>query len=251
MNKFVVISSNDNEDYSHYIPIVTEAWNKFGWKVICLYRGQKQSIPYFTEPNILVHINELSEFRDATIVQVSRLFASCLNLDDEEYVMTSYVDMLPCSNYWNPSPNEITVYGYDLTDFTEFPICYIGMKVKTWRDVMNLKSGENIMESINDFLNNLPNAKSEVFEEWWGVDQQEITKRLSLKEVNHILRSKRGDYATGRVDRGDWSGTLNQDVLIDSHLPRPAKNEKSYNEVFELINTLNLLPDWYNTYCYE
>ena len=146
MNKFVVISSNDNEDYSHYIPIVTEAWNRFGWKVICLYRGQKEYIPYFTEPNILIHINEISEFRDATIVQVSRLFASCLNLDGEDYVMTSDVDMLPCSSYWNPSPNEITVYGYDLTDFTEFPICYIGMKVKSWREVMNLKSGENIMQ---------------------------------------------------------------------------------------------------------
>ena len=107
------------------------------------------------------------------------------------------------------------------------------------------------MQSINDFLKNLPNAKSEVFEEWWGVDQQEITKRLTLKEVNHILRSKRGDYALGRVDRGDWDGTLNQDFFIDSHLPRPAKNEKSYNQVFELINTLNLLPNWYNTYCYE
>jgi len=184
-------------------------------------------------------------------VQVSRLFASCLNLDGEDYVMTSDVDMLPCSSYWNPSPNEITVYGYDLTDFTEFPICYIGMKVKSWREIMNIKSGENIMQSINDFLKNLPNAKSEVFEEWWGVDQQEITKRLSLKEVNHILRSKRGVYALGRVDRGDWDGTWNQDVLIDSHLPRPAKNEKSYNQVFELINRLNLLPNWYNTYCYE
>jgi hypothetical protein len=251
MSKYVVISSNDNDDYFHYIPIVTEAWNRLGWSVICLYSGNKDTIPYFNEPNILIHINKISEFRDATIVQVSRLFAGCLNLDDEDFVMTSDVDMLPCSNYWQPDQNEITVYGYDLTDFSEFPICYIAMKVKLWRDVMQVEKGQNIMQSINNFLNHLPNAKSEVFEEWWGVDQQEITRKLSLKDVKHIYRSKRGIYALGRVDRGDWDGTLNQDVFIDSHLPRPAKNEKSFNQVYQLLNTLNLLPNWYNTYCYE
>jgi hypothetical protein len=55
----------------------------------------------------------------------------------------------------------------------------------------------------------------------------------------------------GRVDRGNWSATSNQSVYIDSHLPRPAKNETSINQVHELLNKLNLLPSWYKAYCYE
>jgi hypothetical protein len=107
------------------------------------------------------------------------------------------------------------------------------------------------MDKINSLLDSCPNAKSEDFYEWWGVDQQEITKRLKLRQVQHYHRGKIGDYATGRVDRGNWSATSNQSVYIDSHLPRPAKNETSINQVHELLNKLNLLPSWYKAYCYE
>lgn len=251
MNKYVVISTNDNEDYFHYLPIVTYAWNQLGWSVICFYRGNNMEFPLIQKPNQIIRINEPSIYREATIVQVSRLFGGCLNLDSEDYLMTSDVDMLPCSDYWQPNYNEISVYGYDLTGFSEFPICYIGMKVNLWREIMNVSKNDDIIERINSFLDSCPNAKSEDFYEWWGVDQQEITKRLKQRSVQHYHRGKFGDYAIGRVDRGNWIATLNQSHYIDSHLPRPAKSETSITQVHELLNKLNLLPTWYNSYSNE
>jgi hypothetical protein len=251
MNKYVIISTNDNEDYFHYLPIVTHAWNQLGWSVICFYRGNETEFPKIEKPNEIITINELSIYREATIVQISRLFGGCLNLNDDDYLLTSDVDMLPCSDYWKPNFDEISVYGYDLTDFTEFPICYIGMQAKLWREVMNVSKGDNVVEMINSLLDSCPNAKSEDFYEWWGVDQQEITKILKQRAVQHYHRGKSGDYAIGRVDRGNWIATLNQSQFVDCHLPRPAKSETSINQVQELLNNLNLLPTWYKNYCYE
>jgi hypothetical protein len=251
MNKVVVISTNDHVDYLHYLPIITHAWNQLGWKVVCFYRGAKTEIPYYESPNELVLINEPSDFREATIVQVSRLFSGCLNIDDETYVMTSDVDMLPCYDYWKPNEDEISIYGYDLTDFSEFPICYIGMKAKLWREIMGVEKGSNVMDVINSFLKELPNATSDEFEKWWGVDQQEITKRLMPKEVRHYNRMKIGDYAYGRVDRGDWNKTLTQSHYIDSHLPRPAKHQDSYDKVNDLLLRIGFKPEWYNQYTNE
>lgn len=251
MNKYVIISTNDSEDYFHYLPIVTHAWNQLGWSVVCFYRGSNMNFPLIQKPNEIILINESSNYREATIVQISRLFGGCLNLNDDDYLLTSDVDMLPCSDYWKPNFDEISVYGYDLTDFSEFPICYIGMKAKLWREVMGVSKGDNVIESINRLLDCCPNAKSEDFYEWWGVDQQEITKILKEKAVQHYHRGKLGDYAVGRVDRGNWQLTINQSQFIDCHLPRPAKSETSINQVYELLNNLNLLPTWYKNYCYE
>ena len=235
----------------HYLPIVTHAWNQLGWSVICFYRGNETEFPKIEKPNQIIQINESSIYREATIVQVSRLFGGCLNFNDDDYLLTSDVDMLPCSDYWKPNYDEISVYGYDLTDFTEFPICYIGMQAKLWREVMNVSKGDNVVEMINSLLDCCPNAKSEDFYEWWGVDQQEITKILKQRAVQHYPRGKSGDYAIGRVDRGNWIATLNQSQFVDCHLPRPAKSETSINQVQELLNNLNLLPTWYKNYCYE
>ena len=44
MNKYVVISTNDNPDYYQYVPYVIKAWNKLGWKVITFLRGDKSKL---------------------------------------------------------------------------------------------------------------------------------------------------------------------------------------------------------------
>lgn len=249
--KIVVLSTNDNPDYLHYLPIVINAWNKLGWNVLTFYRGKSQPevFKYIdTELNHIWRINEDSEYKDATIVQVVRLFASCLPLEDDDMLMTSDVDMLPCSNYWNPDINDITVYGHDLTGYTEYPICYIAMSVANWRKVMNLKMNEDIFTKLTEVLNSQDNAKSEDFYKWWGVDQQYITEQLKKYELVKVNRGNYLGYALGRVDRGDWENTLTNRTFIDSHLLRPAKDKTNIEKTKQLLIKLNLLPDWYDEY---
>ena len=250
MNKYIVISTNDNEDYLHYLPIVIDSWNRLGWLVICFYKGICKSFDYIdTSKNRIVYLNKDTNYREATLVQVSRLFAGCLDIEDDSYVMTSDVDMLPCSDYWYYNEEDITVWGYDLTDYTEYPICYIGMKASAWRKVMSLSKNENdVQQIIENFLDNCPNAKSDDFYKWWGVDQQEITKLLMQENIVIKTRGKLGDYAQGRVDRGNWNSTLEQSHYIDAHLPRPSKSHDSIEKVKHLLIKLNTKPEWYEEY---
>lgn len=216
----VILSTNDNPDYFNYLPYVQKAWNKLGWNTLTFYSGQNALTSEIeNENNKIIYLHPIDGYRIETIVQVSRLFGFkfCDGL-----VMTSDVDMMPLSNYWNPNESELTVYGYDLTGFSEFPICYISAPKEIWQQLIP-------EVSIKEFLDKYKNAVSEDFYKWWGVDQQAITERI-LKYGNYtqVNRGKDGILAYGRIDRYDWNGTKNKiGEKIDAHLPRPFNQIES------------------------
>lgn len=224
MNKYVILSSNGNPDYLNYLPYTIKAWNNLGWDTITFYRGG--SIPHITDKidtkkNLIYRINEDSKYRSETLVQVSRLFAGCII--KEGLIMTGDVDMIPCSNYWNPDPKDITCYGHDLTGRGHYPICYIAMDADKWREVMGCKYSEDVMTAMTRVLDVYPKALSDKWEEWWQVDQDIITEKL--KPLNPVTIDRGHDnvfgfLAKGRLDRYNWDATKDIDG-IDAHMPRP------------------------------
>lgn len=218
MIRYVVISTNDNPDYYQYIPYVIKAWNNLGWKVICFLRGDKKVLNNLLDgKNFFYYLDGESKYRDETLVQVSRLFgAYCFN----GLIMTADGDMMPCSDYWNPSEDEITTYGHDLTGYGHYPICYIAMNSEKWKQIMNIKTGD-LMPQIEALLDKYEQASSNYSYQWWQVDQDIITEKLKQVNVNSILRGKDGDLARGRIDRYDWNRTKQMNNAIDAHMPRP------------------------------
>jgi hypothetical protein len=228
MNKFVVVSANDNPDYYQYIPFVCKAWNNLGWKVICFLRGNEKTFePIFDNKNYFFFLEGKSKYRDETLVQVSRLFgAYCF----EGLIMTADGDMMPCSNYWQPNENEITCYGHDLTGYGHYPICYIAMNSKEWKRVMNITDGE-LMPQIESLLDKYEQASSDNWEQWWQVDQDIITEKLKKENVNSILRGRENKFglALGRIDRFNWAETINTENPIDAHMVRPFNLDAAIN----------------------
>lgn len=237
MNKYVVISSNDNPDYYQYVPFVIKAWNQLGWKVITFLRGDKKLLNKLIDgENIFYFLDGKSKYRDETLVQVSRLFGGCLI--ENGLIMTADGDMMPCSDYWKPNENEVTCYGHDLTGYGHYPICYISMSAIKWRDVMECKSGDNVLNEIESLLDKYPQAASEDWYEWWQVDQDIITEKLKKETVNSILRGgdNRFGLAKGRIDRFNWAETLNVENPIDAHMPRPFDIEAANNILIKTIH---------------
>lgn len=245
MKKTVVLSTNDNPDYLNYLPYVQEAWNKLGWDTVTfttgLMRGwtpilNMQEAINFKYPDngaqnrTLPIAPFIHQYKEATIVQVARLFAG--HVVKEGMVMTSDIDMIPMANYWHPTIDNITVYGHDLTGRTQYPICYIAMSAENWRNAIPEKS-------LAELLNKYPNAKSDDFYKWWGVDQEIITERIDLLAYPAVLRKiDRGftnGLAKGRIDRADWDRTINSpDQKIDAHMLRPFNLEQT-ERVMKLI----------------
>lgn len=202
--KYVIVSCNANSDYEFYLPLVKWAWKKLGWEVIVMW-------PFPAWP-----------YREETITQCIRLYAALLpQIKDDDLLMTSDADMIPLSDYWKPDADKITTYGHDLTGYQHVPMCYIAMTAANWKKVMNLNG------QLSDcLLNDLSNSKalSEERTEWWGVDQDIITERLSHHDRLNINRGIEPDsyLPKGRFDRAGMQ--YPKTPLIDLHAPREGWN---------------------------
>jgi len=264
INRAVVISTNPNVDYLFYLPIVTWAWNIFGWNVICVipatYSHSSIMSFVFNTANKYCNVGfipfeNIDGYRSETIAQCSRLYVSGVDMDlfgNDYYLMTSDVDMLPLSDYWNPDYDKITSWGRDLSD-KHYPICYIGARQSEWIQFMNLTHG--YQADLKRDLDLMPEAKSDNWQEWWQVDQQHVTKVLN--EQKEIIRIDRGidkntGYPIGRIDRSAWEKSLLQKERIDCHLLRPGYTTENFEKIIALIKE-NFNPpqeemDWITEY---
>jgi len=245
MRKTVVVSSNNNPDYLFYLPYVEKAWAVFGWDLCVMVTSDVEvnSLKVNRKETLICKLPKINELRTETISQAGRLYAANY-LPSDSLIMTSDMDLIPLSDYWNPKENEVTVYGYDLTDRTEYPISYICMNHSNWIEYMGL-SGHTKEDMLFDASNN-KNAFSDNWEQWWGYDQQLITKKLPKKDITFIDRERiniaGASLALGRVDRYNWIETQKQSKLIDAHcennnVQHPVKLEPFltfYNNYFEL-----------------
>lgn len=241
MKKYVILSVNANPDYLFYTPLVVWAWRKFGWTPVVFFEGEMTEAAKFAfqiagiTPILL---KPQDGYRSDTITQVSRLYGACVV--ESGYLMTSDIDMIPLSDYWKFDPAEITVWGHDLTGFTHYPICYIGMMAERWREVMGLTSSDYDALILRD-LDTLPQAKDPDFYKYWFSDQDLITRRIDQTKFP-VKHNHRGQYpngfAKGRVDRGDWN--LQHNPFIDCHALRDIYKH-SDTGVMNVSRTMRLL----------
>lgn len=276
MRKIAVVSFNSNPDYSYYAPLCAWAWRKIGWEVMALYQPAEFVDPQ-KEQEILNLIRKTSDWRDGnvhhsvtmprvesiagyrsdTVTQISRLYGAYAQggpHGPDDYLMTIDIDMIPLSDYWEFDPEEITIWGFDLTGYTEVPICYIGMKSTRWIEVMGLNIDDP--KCIERDLNSMPQAKETApWEKRWSVDQQLITKRLNETQFKKTFITRGqlpNGYARGRVDRGSWS--MDHPEFIDAHLLRDIyKNQDNMRKTLDLLHTIWPKEDflWFVNYTKE
>lgn len=218
MKRIVVVSTNNNPDYMFYAPYIEKAWSKLGWD-LCIMVTSDVSIDDLgiqLESTKVFKLPELN-IRKESIAQAGRLYA-CNYLNGYDLVMTSDMDLLPLSDYWNPKVSEISVYGHDLTDYSYFPMGYTAMSIDDWRRVMKL-TGDTLIDMTNSAVEYKELTGSEQWEMWWNWDWQMLTDRLKNEPIKHYHRGRRltGTYAYGRIDRGDSMQIPPNEAMIDAH----------------------------------
>lgn len=234
MKRYVVISTNNNEDYFNYIPYQEQAWKNLGWDLIIMVTPDFNPINFETRlPSTLIfQLPKINEIRTQTLAQMGRLYAAHYiyaphKEDGDPLLMTCDMDLIPLSDYWKPDPNKITVYGHDLTDYSYYPMGYVAMKASQWIRTMQITSDPRtdiLRDCGRTYVKDQLAAYSDDWESWWQVDWRLLTDRLTpfKDEIVFIDRGRRsvqpnkGVFAKGRVDRGDSMQVPNE-PLIDMH----------------------------------
>lgn len=257
-----VISTNYDLKYLYFLPICVWAWNKLGVKVVCFvpysdYMGSEaiNQIPAQIMRDSLVKYKldcELYYFKapahkQATYAQCSRLYGACLDLPEDEVLITGDVDMAVFEGMkWllNPNFNDkqfdnivndvMCIWGVDLVPKNQFPMCYARATVKIWRDKMNI-SGRNYQECLDDLLGGI---EAEHFRgNYWGKDQETLFASGYNIAVLEIGRAKEGtQFATKRYDRDDSFilDRLSPDT-IDFHMNRPGYEPKNFEIILKIF----------------
>jgi len=239
----VILSTNHTINYIFFAPITCFMWNYFGFKSILTILGDSKykEIVYkyinkYTDTEIF-ELEDIKPYREDTQVQISRLYGACLDNNDNEYIITGDIDMIPLNRYLYRDFDKRNLFGFDLTWWSTYPMCYVGMTVKDWRDFLDLEYGK-IKDNMTRDLLTEPLALSQEFNDYWSTDQRFLTKKVIEYGVDKFQSIERGRHAEGfadkRVDRWKWHFTPGEDY-IDCHMYNPLEKER-FNKNYEVIS---------------
>lgn len=219
MQKFIVVSSNNNPDYLFYLPYMEKAWNSYGW-TLCVMVTDDVDISKLKYNNLDTHIYKLPNIpglRTESIAQAGRLYAANY-LPADSFIMTSDMDLLPLSDYWKPNEEQTTIYGHDLTDYSFYPMGYIAQSSEKWKQAMIL-TGDTCFDMLRDAHQYAHLAFAQDWESWWNWDWTMITNRMkpNASQYTFITRGRQSNgFAYGRIDRGNSMAHV-EGELIDAH----------------------------------
>ena len=255
-----IISSTYDDKYLYFLPIVTWLWNKLGVDVICFlpYRLDKTTYPvktgiegddlrytindprfglivntcYAQNLKLQKHFFTCPEHKEATYAQCSRLYAACLDLPEDEVLITSDIDMgiFKIPDY----AGFFSIFGTDLVPPNQYPMCYVSAEVKQWRLAIGV--GKTYQEQLDLLLGEIDcdNMKAN----YWAKDQETLFNLLKNSGAKiEMNRAKTGtQFATNRIDRDDsfWRERLSPDI-IDCHFWRPGYTDENFSKTLELL----------------
>lgn len=251
-----ILSCTDNMIYSFFMPLAFYSWKKIGVDPICfcpetISKSMELAIetadqvagfpgaPAFPTLNI-------APDREVTYFQCARLFGAALSLPDDEYLITSDIDMAVFGNVFKPSfETGFVIYGKDLVPPKQYPICYILAQAKHWRKAFEINTKKI---STERWICKHPKFHLEMMlgyiqcenmrGNYWAKDQEEAYNKIKASKIPTFLFNRsngRNQFATQRMDRDGWE--LNTGI-IDAHLPRPGFIPENFAKIKDLFHAM-------------
>jgi len=256
MERKVILSTNDNINYSFFAPITCWMWRQFGYEPILMTMGEIQDIvlKYLPKNIEIYRLKQIPGYKPETVSQVGRLYGSLL-CEDTDYVLLGDIDMLPLSTVFvDRFPVEgITVMGWDITGYTEIPVCYVGMTAQKWVDIYpNLSRMHDTLEDWMQFDMAKYTYNPDDFYNWWSLDQRMLTSWLKDVIKNDIPRGSGSNGVGGRVCRSNWKFPEHpKESLIDCHAMTPGQTPANFDRNLEVIKKVTTGWEWIVDYYKE
>ena len=259
--KVAMLSVNNNPDYLFVLPLVAMSWSLQGFTPFIVFNDEGEEDEKSKRLRDLVK-HTIDKNMDAYHVNVSysstieankSLFTQCIRLympllvmgeiGEEVYAIVGDADMFIGSSflYRDTQPENVNVFGFDLTGKSQVPMCYVGMSTEKWLEVMKY-NGWSIYENMTRDVENYKPADTKDWEKNWGIDQQIITEKLKEYGFNRINFFDRGTDSNnsglpmGRLDRYNWQ--YPQSEIHDAHLLRNPTNKDNFFKLMDMCHAI-------------
>ena len=253
--KVILSSDTENVFYAWFAPITSLLWMEvMKWKpvYIFVYRAESDIGPVFKY--IIKHVkaagaevikirNTLPEphYLRSMVVSTSRFVVSCRDWPGNPYMLISDGDMWPMSTEIFNQQTSVERLVHILWPKTYvvgksvIPACYVGMNLSTWREIMHITKGDDMLQTIAG-LRNLVGNGSLSKNAQWGVDQKVFTKRLyHWRGFPQNVHFYPHDRSEDRLDRALMSKRFTwHPGLLDAHLLRPGFTPQHWPQLRQL-----------------
>lgn len=237
---YSILSATEHDYYAFPLPFTVWSWNKIG--IPCIIFVPANAAPklqiakdFISTQNKFIEFSA-PEHKIPTYSQTSRLFGACEDLPEDEVLITGDADLCVFGDYLlQANLDVIQIFGADLVPENQFPMCFISMPVKYWRQVM----GINPRIPPQCYLDSLLGPMESVHfrSDLWALDQDTAYRKITasnLPIIKHNRASYPHKFATRRNDRDGWQSCLPEN-LIDAHLPRVGYAEENFNKIITLL----------------
>ena len=274
--KRIVVTSIDTNNYFHswYAPITTLIWqNAMHWKLVLLvvYNHDEELTPVlksileFTEAagaEIIYLKNPLKEpqyLREMVVTQ-TRFLCGTFDWPEDTYVMITDLDMWPLNRSFFDSSVSVNKdvhvlyanYFPDPLTARFYPSCSIGMKISTWREIMDISNQDDIFHDVTRAKNatwGLHAGKSKQFQTDQLYFKRKITKWKGFPDrVHFVMRA--GPQRLGRRSHAKCFYLEAAPNAVESHVLRPGFVQNNWPRLRTLLAHILTEEDllWVDTY---
>jgi len=192
MKKAVVISANENPFYSFFTPLVAWTWiNRIGYD--CIVIMTRNVSPIIVDAvrwagGVPVLVDITWPIGSGKMMQNVRTLAAALreSIDENTVLMTGDADMFPLNKSFFQLPsemnNKLVVHGNHpaTLGMNQYPLCYLSMTVKHWREIMNLQDVTLNEALVRMWLSHSAQIKDDIY-----VDQDYFYKQIQAYKNKH------------------------------------------------------------------
>jgi len=246
-----VISVTGHDFYAFPLPFVAYSWNKIGIDCI-VFMPEEHCDKLTLAKRYCSECNSFYKFRapihkEPTYAQVSRLFGCCLDLPENEMLITGDADLCVFGDTFSKlDDGSVHIIGSDLVSGDQYPMCFLMGPVKSWRNIMQTNAGLDYQFYLDQLLD--PIECEHFRSNQWCFDQNLAFKNFNASELSltkHNRAALGTQFATRRADRDGWPEVIPPDI-IDAHLPRPGYTEENFAKILNLFQAMYPLDnfDW-------
>ncbi len=225
----VIVSSNNDEKYLTFWPLIKKAWNEIGIEPLLIFTDKHPNDICSSQDVIYFNTGEMNPGFVARNIRL--LYPS---LFQNKVCLLADIDMIPLDkNYFlngikDISNDHFLIFRNNLITQSQIPICWNAAKGSVWGDIFNVNSEQGIKNLLNKWYEESNINKD--FE--WYNDQIMLKKYILNYEKNNGKILKIDDEVTNfrRLDRSNYSNALvsifNNERFTDFHMPTPYKKNK-------------------------